>query len=206
ILFVCGGNGIGQDIGIELPRHQLVKNGPGNRDLVLFESEDGQAFTKRGRFVERAGVPCVIRTAKDRLQAVFQWFPFERSEAFDKVAAVFSGDDGETWSKPESIVIDRSPQGAHRPFDPTLVLIDASRVRLYFTSTTPNRPTPGIYSAVSDDGIHYRFESGLRFGVEGEVTVDASVARFDEKWHLFSPIRGPENRGYHAISEDGLSF
>ncbi len=32
----------------------------------------------------------VIRDAKQRLVTVFQWFPFDRKEAFDKVAVVFS--------------------------------------------------------------------------------------------------------------------
>ena len=47
-------------------------------------------FERVGTFVERAGVPCVIRDAKQRLGADFQWFPFDREEAFDKVAVVFS--------------------------------------------------------------------------------------------------------------------
>ena len=71
------------------------EQGPWNRDLQRYESHDGRKFERVGTFIERAGVPCVIRDAKQRLVAVFQWFPFDREQAFDKVAVVFSEDEGQ---------------------------------------------------------------------------------------------------------------
>lgn len=48
------------------------EQGPWNRNLDRYESRDGRPFARQGMFVERAGVPCVIRDAKQRLVAVFQ--------------------------------------------------------------------------------------------------------------------------------------
>ena len=186
------------------PRPQ--NDGPWNRDLVAFDSADGITFTNRRVFVERAGVPCVIRDGSGRLAAVFQWFPSNRPEAFDKVAVVFSTDDGKNWTKLEPIRVANLPEGAQRPFDPTLVLLDDKRLRLYFTCTTPERRTPGIYSAISTNGVDYVFEPGMRFGSDGEATVDPAVVRFGKTWHLYSPVQGPETWAYHATSDDGLNF
>jgi len=187
-------------------RRPPPRNGPWTRDLLIFHSLDGRAFSEGKTFVARAGVPCLVRDASDRLIAVFQWFPENPREAFDKVAAAFSADEGTTWSQPEPIVVHGLPEGAQRPFDPTLVLLEDGRLRLYFTSTTPARRIPGIHSAISKDGLHYEFEPGLRFGVDDNATVDAAVARLDSRWHLFSPVQGSQNEGYHAVSEDGLVF
>ena len=50
----------------------------------------GAGSSEWERLSSGRGVPCVIRDAKQRLGADFQWFPFDREEAFDKVAVVFS--------------------------------------------------------------------------------------------------------------------
>jgi hypothetical protein len=190
------------------PRKPRQFHAPWNNDLVISESRDGRTFdaTERRVFVERGGVPCVMRDGKDRLLAVFQWFPFERREAFDRVAVVISEDEGKTWSKPEPIAVEGLPEGAQRPFDPTLVLLQDGKLRLYFTCTTPQRRIPGIYSAISDDGVKYRFEEGMRFGVEGKKVIDPAIARFRGKWHLISPADGPEPIAHHAVSDDGLTY
>ncbi len=65
-------------------------------------------------------MPCVIRDAKQRLVAVFQWFLFDREEAFDKVAVVFSEDEGQTWSKLEPMRVEGLPTQMMRPVDPTV--------------------------------------------------------------------------------------
>jgi hypothetical protein len=215
----------------ESRREGSPRNGPWNNDLLLFTSADGKSFERVKTLVERGGVPCVTSDAKGRLIAVFQWFPFDRQEAFDRVASVVSEDQGVTWSKPAPIVMEGLPEGAQRPFDPTLVLLEDGKLRLYFTCTTRERREPGIYSAISEDGQKFRFEPGMRFGVEGEKVVDPAVTRLGKTWHLFSPMEprhardatlpgdapkseGPqpgarppeEARGYHAVSDNGVTF
>jgi hypothetical protein len=190
--------------------HNLVpvpaRPGPWDNDLVIATSKDGLVFEKATRFVERGGVPHVATDAKGRLIAVFQWFPFEKPEAFDKVGVRISEDNGKSWSEPKPIVVKNLPEGYARPFDPTLVLLEDGRLRLYFTSHRPDRRTPAIYSAVGADGVEYEFEPGARLAVEGEAVIDCACARLGKTFHLYSPIQDGPGRAYHAVSDDGLTF
>jgi hypothetical protein len=140
------------------------------------------------------------------------------------VAVAFSRDEGRTWSDPQPIVVDEMDRGLARPFDPTLVPLADGKVRLYFTSNgSPDfrRSTPAIYSALSDDGVNYRFEPGVRFSVDGRVVIDCAVAIHRGEFHLIVPDNGTAEEmmanqqrrdppqvgiGYHAISWDGLFF
>ena len=77
----------------------------------------------------------VIRDAKQRLvAAVFQWFPFDREETFDKVAVVFSEDEGQTWSKPEPMRVAGLSPSMMRPFDPTVEPIPRTAQRDTFVA------------------------------------------------------------------------
>lgn len=186
---------------------QDPRNGPWNRDLVLYRSSDGKAFSHAGTFVERAGVPDVIRDSSGQLVAVFQWFPFDNRAAFDRVAVAFSSDNGATWTKPAQMTIAGLPETLMRPFDPTVAQLPDGRYRLYFTSNERGpQSRPAIYSAVSTDAVHYEFEPGVRFAPEGG-TVDASIVFFQGNWHMLSHNqRANTGAGYHATSADGLSF
>jgi hypothetical protein len=146
----------------------------------------------------------VVRDGKGRLAAVFQWFPFERREAFDRVAVSFSPDEGKNWSAPQPITVAGLPASYQRPYDPTLVLLGDGRLRLYFTSQARGE-RGATHSAVSRDGVHYTFEPGARFQDPERAVVDASVARLGETWHLFAPGTAP-GRACHATSTDGLRF
>ncbi|MBI2925890.1 MAG: exo-alpha-sialidase [Verrucomicrobia bacterium] len=188
------------------PAQERPERGPWNRDLYLSESADGRSFGNERVFVERGGVPTLVRDTRGRLVAAFQWFPFDQCESFDRVAVMISEDDGKTWSRTKTIHVEGLPADFMRPFDPTLAVLDDGRLRLYFTSHNRERRTPAIYSAVSADGKRYKFEPGLRFGVEGERVIDCAVGQLGKQWHLFAPVQGARGEGYHAISDDGLSF
>ncbi len=184
------------------------ENAPWNRDVVITRSTDGLAFGATTVLVERAGVPNVIRDTSGRLIAVFQWFPFDRREAFDRVAVAFSLDEGATWSAPFPLNVTGLPGELTRPFDPTIVELPDGRFRLYFTS---NQRAPGaspaIYSAIGSavDGS-FAFEPGARFAPSGG-TVDASIVFFRGAWQLFSHTQQANTgRGFHAASADGLTF
>jgi hypothetical protein len=183
-----------------------VRPGPWDNDLLIAFSKDGVVFERASQFVERGGVPHVVRDGKGRLVAVFQWFPVDRPEAFDRVAAKTSEDEGKTWGEARPIVVKGLPEGYMRPFDPTLVVLEDGRLRLYFTSHHPDRRTPAIYSAVGSDGVEYEFEPGMRFGVEREFVIDCAAVRVGKTFHLYSPVQDRAGRGYHAVSEDGLAF
>ncbi|MBI2901901.1 MAG: exo-alpha-sialidase [Planctomycetes bacterium] len=186
--------------------------GPWDGDAVLYESSDGLNFKKSKRLVEGAGVPTLIADKRGRLVSLFQWFPKDDEKAFDKVAVSFSEDAGRTWSAPRAIVVNDFPESLMRPFDPTVVLLEDGRFRVYFTSNAGGKgplrkdSPPGIYSAISEDAVTWIFEPGMRFGVEREFVIDCAAARLGREWHLYSPVQGKDGFGYHAVSTDGLKF
>jgi hypothetical protein len=205
------------------PTPDRSKPGPWDNDVLVIRigTDDGQA--RLGTF-ERAGVPTAARLQDGRLIAAYHAFPADDDRNFDRVAVRFSSDEGRTWSAPTPIVVESMEAGLARPFDPTLVPLPDGRVRLYFTSNRNadnRRSIPAIYSAISSDAIHYTFESGVRFAVEGRVVIDCAVALHEGVFHLIVPdngtlddlaaadARGAPPRGatgYHAISRDGLTF
>ncbi|MBI4612229.1 MAG: exo-alpha-sialidase [Planctomycetes bacterium] len=189
--------------------------GPWDGDLWLLESDGGIEFGSARQVVRGVGVPTLIADRSGRLVALFQWFPEDREDAFDRVAVSFSEDSAKSWSDPRPIVIDEFPRELLRPCDPTVVELQDGRFRLYFTSATkgarwpskdPREAVPGIYSAISEDAIRWRFEPGVRLAVEGEPVIDCAAARLGKTWHLYSPVQDVEGRAYHAVSEDGLAF
>ncbi|MFN8532726.1 MAG: sialidase family protein [Dehalococcoidia bacterium] len=184
-----------------LPPNQ---NGPWNRDLDV-RTGDGGRFGPSDVFTPYAGVPCLAKDAAGRLVAVFQWFPLDRTAAFDRVAVRFSTDGGLSWSDPTAIVVNGSPPSMQRPFDPTIVLLEDGRLRLYFTSSQGGGQT-AFFSAVSVDGVSYDFEPGVRFAVNGRMVVDCAVGSAGGRWNLVAPIGRPEDGAYHAVSDDGLRF
>lgn len=187
------------------------RGGPWEQDVLLYTSDDGNTFQSAGTFEPYAGVPCVVQDGKGRLLAVFQWFPLDDREAFDHVAVKISTDAGKTWSRPQPIVISGYPDDLIRPFDPTLVLLDDGKLRLYYSGNKKGHfkgmvpASPKTYSALSEDGIHYTFEEGIRFSVPDKPVVDPAVAKLGGTWHYYSP-GGPDKGFYHATSTDGLAF
>ena len=205
------------------PASRENRPGPWNNDVLAVRLEADGRTTRLATF-PRAGVPTVARLKDGRLLAAFQHFPQDDERNFDRVAAAFSSDEGQSWTTPQPIAIEGLEAGLARPFDPTLVPLPDGRVRLYFTSNrSPDfrRGVPAIYSAISDDGVRYTFEPGMRFAIEGRVVIDCAVALHEGVFHLLVPDNGSAGdfaqrpprgeppgggTGYHALSRDGLAF
>jgi len=203
------------------PRPDPSRPGPWDHDVHLFWFQEGRTGEQCATF-ERAGVATLARMKDDRLIAAFQSFPADDPKNFDRVAVRFSGDEGRTWTPPQPIVMADLEADLMRPFDPTLVVLPDGRVRLYFTSNRTRdlrRSMPAIYSAISDDGVNYRFEPGVRFAVEGRMVIDCAVTLHGGSFHLIVPDNGAAGepgrgaaprsaagRGYYAVSQDGLTF
>ena len=184
---------------------------PWNNPLRCARSADGKTFGASSVFQDSAGVPSVLRLRGDTLLAVFQWFREPRlGPTWDRVAAKFSFDAGISWTSPEPIVIENFPSSLQRPFDPTVVLLSNDSLRLFFSSSD-GMPMAGdsiinTYSAVSADGLHYRFESGARVDVSTRRVIDPAVVRFGPGWHFIAPIGAPQEGAYHFVSPDCYTF
>src|SRR5258706_16207105 len=108
----------------------------------------------------------MLRWKGDTLVCVFQWFRAPMNSAsWDRVAVKFSYDKGVTWTEPTPIIVDGLPTNYQRPFDPTLAVVSADSLRIYFSSSE-TLPIGGLndlvntYSAISADGVTYTFEAG----------------------------------------------
>jgi hypothetical protein len=205
------------------PAPPQPQHGPWNNDVLVYQVKPDGSPEKLTTF-ERAGVPTLARLPDGRILAAYQHFPTDDERNFDRVAARFSADEGRTWTNPVPIQVEGMEEGLMRPFDPTLVPLPDGRIRLYFTSNRHGRihlSKPEIYSAISNDGMRYVFEPGVRFAVEGRVVIDCAVALHQGVFHLYAPDNGatpqpgqdalggqgvPSFAGYHATSQDGLTF
>ena len=185
---------------------------PWERPLKICESVDGITYTNIQTFQDSSGVPTVVRWKGDTLVAAFQWFPAPLFNShFDKVSVKFSYDGGISWTYPQNIVVNGLPANYQRPFDPTLFVISADSLRMYFSDGPPQGfpMDSGIttHSAVSTDGINYQYEPGARF-ISGDTlgVIDPAVALYNGVYHFQSHIDLAQDGSYHGVSSDGLNF
>lgn len=181
------------------------QNGPWQADLRWVEL-NGTKASAITFHIQSAGVPSLVKTKKGEIIAVFQWFPSNETESWDRIAIQRSKDNGQTWTVPRSLKFEGLPEGYQRPMDPAIVELSDGRLRLYYTSNPDGFARQGnaIYSAISKDGLTWKYESGERFKPDDQIGFDPTVAFFEGKWHMITPKF--QAGGYHAVSDDGLKF
>jgi hypothetical protein len=56
--------------------------------------------------------------------------------------------------------------------------------------------------------VHYTYEEGVRFDVDGTPAYDSAVGYWDGLWHMVTPNNLPVNAAgaHYGTSEDGLTF
>ncbi len=128
----------------------------------------------------------------------------------EQLGMVKSTDQGKTWSDQNTLTIDGL--GEKATADPDPVLLANGRIRLYYFDINEPRldkpdngvPTTNkIYSAISEDGINFTQENGVRFERVG--IFDPDVNLFNNTWYLYGgDIEG--NQVVYATSTDGLTF
>jgi hypothetical protein len=193
--------------------HRLYsQNYPWERPLNMAWSADGTTFNTPSTFQDSSGVPSITRWKGDTLIATFQWFRLPLgSLSWDRVAVKFSYDNGTNWTQPTPIIMNGLPANYQRPFDPTLVVINSDSIRMYYSSSD-GIPVGGLdstvntYSAVSNDGIHYSFETNARVDELNNRVIDPAVLYFKNAYHYASPIGSPQQGAYHYVSPDGINF
>ncbi len=182
---------------------------PWNRPLKVCYGSDGLIFSNTQTFQDSAGVPCLVRLSSGVLMCAFQWFRQPMGSAtWDRVAVKYSSDNGISWTEPQPIVVNGLPGNFVRPFDPTPVLTDSGKIRMYFSCGMNMILDTSIntYSAISDDGLNYTMDQGFRFSLPDRPVLDPAVVKFNNLWHLVNPISMGGTGAYHNISNDGLNF
>ena len=94
--------------------------------------------------------------------------------------------------------------------DPTAIVTDDGQIRLYYFDINEARgkvfkkePVNKIYSAISDDGVNFTQESGIRLEYQG--AFDPDVLYVDGTWYMYTgDLQG--NKVNVATSTDGLTF
>ncbi len=129
----------------------------------------------------------------------------------EQLALIKSSDQGQTWSAKEIIQIEGL--GEKVAVDPTPFLLSDGRTRLYYfdineanqvkNELTTVRPTNKIYSAISEDGVDFTEEEGIRLAEE-EI-YDPEVIYAAGRYLLYvGDVNG--NKILVAESSDGLNF
>ena len=127
---------------------------------------------------------------------------------------------GHTWTKEPGARVEGS-----RGLDqakvqaPCIVRRPEGGFRLFYTAVGPDKPFPAcqgyILSAVSDDGIQFEKERGVRFAPQPDIpyvslrVLAPSVAPIDGGWRMYVEARGPADRPTvvcSATSADQLSW
>jgi hypothetical protein len=197
------------------PSDWRIGSGPWDDDLALLRSPEGSSWERVGVLVEDASLPSACRLPGGDLLVAFQWFPFDRPDAFQRIAVIRSDDDGETWSEPRTVAFEGLPDQLGRPSGPCVVALPDGRLRMYFTAREGRSDSEdgavrggwqATWSAVSDDGLAWTFEPGQRFGIEGLDVSDPTVVRFRDEWHYLAPIADRVGAALHAVSTDGRTF
>ncbi|MBM3684178.1 MAG: hypothetical protein FJW83_06510 [Actinobacteria bacterium] len=163
---------------------------------VAFADELGR-FTRSEWVTDQAGVPNLITDRNGRLLAYhIDW-------AAQNGIAVAIREPGpttkdSTWIR-YRVRIDGLPTGKPDPVDPSAVLLDDGRIRLYWMRVVNGRAA--IQSAMSNDGVTFKLEPGDRFSTGTEL-FDPTVVRHGGRWLL---VTGPDG-AHHAYADDGLTF
>ena len=190
--------------------------GPGQNELIIKKSVN-EYFTNSGEvLVQGAHVPNLVQLGS-KLFLYYQWFPKDKSRErwFDHIGVSTSDNSGSAWKDAVGVKIVGIPQRLigrqGRPMDPAAIALSNDQIRLFFTleKYQPHNRVIGdakIHSALSHDGINFKFESGPRFQIEGVDLRDPAIAYFKDTWHLYAPNQKQNGIGYYATSTDGLKF
>lgn len=180
-----------------------MDQGPYNDKVSFATSTDLLNWTDSNKILaEHASVPDVIY--KNGTLYVYFVDVSEDGKA-EQLGLIRSADGDKTWSEREIITI--KGQGDKIAVDPDPYLLTDGRIRLFFFDIADTR-TPGnsgkIYSALSDDGVNFVLEQGVRLERQ-EGLFDPDVVWVDGTWYMYVGDGTGQNT-IVATSTDGLTF
>jgi len=181
-------------------------------DVYITFSADPASFPV-GTLVTKSGsVPdvlvCTVTTTTCNVGDLLIYFvdPLAKQPSAG-VSMIKSTDGGKTWSARQTITL-ANKQNQGPVVDPSVMQLSDGRIRLYFFA--PDGPLTGgpadttlhnVDSAVSNDGIAFTVESGVRFSAQH--LTDPEVITNGKEWFMYYSI-GIQSGV--ATSTDGLSF
>ncbi|GAB4270408.1 MAG: hypothetical protein Kow0080_14840 [Candidatus Promineifilaceae bacterium] len=170
--------------------------------VYLAASPDGLQFTGQGELIwEHASVPDGVIGPDGKL-----WVYFINGEPGQHGIFAARQTDSGAWEMVDCVKLDGRFEG--NAVDPNVTRLADGRYRLvYYLGSfvggpppDPNQPHP-IYSAISDDGIHFTVEQQL-IAVKG--VTDPSLAQLPDGRWLLAMTRNGET--LLAASDDGYNF
>jgi hypothetical protein len=188
--------------------------GPFNDTIYAATSNDGLVFEVLPEpLFEHASVPDVVeltqKTPAGTPRTLLLYFVDFRTAPRPgaEPLAVTRSRNGVAWSQTQRVILEgKRHRGA--AVDPSVVELPDGRLRMYFFGPEAAQGDPTsrssqhrIYSAVSQDGILFSVEPGIRF--EGAGITDPEVIRTKEEWLMFL---SSGQQTLLARSRDGLAF
>ncbi|MBI2495257.1 MAG: hypothetical protein HYW10_01635, partial [Candidatus Omnitrophica bacterium] len=177
-------------------------SGPFNDEVYGAVSEDGVEFEELpGPFFEHASVPEVVELAHTSAAGsagtlLLYFVDFSNGHrAGSEGLSMASSRDGRDWTAQRPVrVVGKRHRGA--AVDPSVVQLSDRRLRMYFFGSEVTHGDPAavsgdhvIYSAVSDDGLTFTVEPGVRFQTPGITDPDVLLVG-EALWMVLS--RGQE--------------
>lgn len=186
-------------------------NGPFYHQVYKAASSDGLNFTQKGEMIiDKASVPDVVK-ANDGKLYIYAVDGARRSNSGLMVA--ISGDNGTSW-KQGSVQIKSESEGMPAA-DPQAILQDNGSIRLFYLVVTglpdkkngqplnTNQGTFMIRSALSQDGVNFIEEEGIRYQSNNEMITDPDLIKINNKWYMYLS-KGSEL--ITTVSSDGNTF
>ncbi|OGL35727.1 hypothetical protein A3F65_03580 [Candidatus Saccharibacteria bacterium RIFCSPHIGHO2_12_FULL_47_16b] len=182
-----------------------MAQGPYNDRVSFATSSDLLNWKDSGQILaEHASVPDGIYKRENGTIYVY-FVDVSQDGQPEKIGLIRSSDGGQTWTDRQFVTI--QGLGDKIAVDPDPYLLTDGRIRLYFFDIADTR-TPGnsgkIYSALSDDGINFKLEQGIRLE-RPDGLFDPDVVWVDGTWYMYAGD-GTGQKTIVATSSDGLNF
>lgn len=186
-------------------------------DVYVTRSDDPTSFPDSTELVfDQGSVPEAVlltqTSAAGKAGDLLMYFPSFKnfSQAGDeKIMAAKSTDNGATWEELGLITITNALDGV-TAVDPSLVQLADGRLRLYFFGSTVVIGDPAkiggehnIYSAISEDGLTFTMEDGVRYAQEQITDPDVIYLPAYGTWLMYVS-EGPQT--LIITSNDGLEW
>lgn len=185
-----------------------------NHDTYISFTDVSTSFPVGTLVMEGASVPEVLAcpedidsTACEPNEILIYFIDAESltSPGDEDIVLIRSTDGGQTWTDKETISLE-GKTNIGPAVDPSVVMLEDGSVRLYYYG--PDGPFDpftksdnSVYSAVSDDGVNFKVEDGIR--LTHESLTDPDVTYWNNKWYM--AYSTGQDSGL-AVSDDSLNF